>query len=531
MRTAWHTLWWEVLCKNRTIFLTLLGLLGLAALTAFDPLRLNAGTRWPNLVERLVVMAFLISLVLAYAPFTFAESSGGWRMNSMLTRWFALPIQTGPMVLLPLIAGSLCITGLVAGWVPVLDRLAPGLDGVYFAAVLVTGLAALNALAWTVPRRPLQFWVGAAVLFPIILILALGPQDSPNTETFRRFMLAPLTGVSVLLAGYAWLAASRNRCGAWAGEWRLDGMWRLIRGGSGLANHNRPVSPWNALFQAETWPGVRLLGLSWLAMLGIVFLWVSIVLRASRPDLAFSWRVLPLVGMGILPVLGLVWLAIWGSFGASDPNRLFRARMSLFRATLPVSSGVFAGQRLLMLLLGWLLVWTPVVVMSYAYTPELTGIPVENRDYIQATLARLMATSAFLAVGALPVLLWGRIEGFGHFLLAAVCSWAICWALAGQLRVVPEEMPGWRWVAVSFWMALKLAATAWAFARGLRQGHFTWRYPVVIMAVWMLLGCALVCLLPTWKFEGPYAALYALCLLPLARLALSPLALAANRHR
>lgn len=55
-----------------------------------------------------------------------------------------------------------------------------------------------------------------------------------------------------------------------------------------------------------------------------------------------------------------------------------------------------------------------------------------------------MAVGAFLLVGALPFLLLGRFEGFGNFLLAAVCTWALCWGITAQFHVEQGEQPGWR---------------------------------------------------------------------------------------
>jgi hypothetical protein len=46
-------------------------------------------------------------------------------------------------------------------------------------------------------------------------------------------------------------------------------------------------------------------------------------------------------------------------------------------------------------------------------------------------LAMKMAVSAHVLVGALPLLLRGRWEGFPTLLLASICSWAWTWLLVG----------------------------------------------------------------------------------------------------
>ena len=531
MKAVLQAIAWEVGYKNRLVFLALGALLGLGALLAWNVVRSALGPDWATLVERIVIMTFLISVLLAFAPFTMSESSGGWRMNSMLTRWFALPMPTTCMVFLPLLTACLFIAGLVAAWMPVLNRIAPGLDGPYFIAVLASGQIALSALAWTVPRKPMQFWIGAGILFPVILLLALGPQDSPNTEHFRKGALIPFGYIAVMLCAYTWFAAGRNRCGAWSGEVPFSKFRTIFRFARVSTNRRPYKSAALAMFRTECMPNLVLLTLSWFALVLAVYLWISFVLRESRPDYAFSWRVLPLLGLAMLPILGIVWMAVWSLFTAGDPTAVFRSRLSSFRATLPVSSGFMAGQKLLQLFVGWLVIWLPLALISFAYTAEITGIPTESRDYIQAGLARFMAVGAFLVVGALPLLLLGRFEGFGNFLLVAVCAWALCWAMTSQFRVEPGEQPGWRLNLLIAALSLKFIGALSGTCVGLRQGHTTWRFPVVLYACWILVASGILWGLPLIKFSGWYMALATILLLPLARLAWCPVALAKNRHR
>jgi hypothetical protein len=190
-----------------------------------------------------------------------------------------------------------------------------------------------------------------------------------------------------------------------------------------------------------------------------------------------------------------------------------------------------AGQKVLQLFVGWLVIWLPLALISFAYSAEITGIPTESRDYIQAGLARFMAVGAFLVVGALPLLLLGRFEGFGNLLLAAVCTWALCWAMATQFKIEPGEQPGWRLNLLIAVLFLKFITALFGTYLGFRQGHTTWRFPVVLYACWILVASGLLWGLPLIKFSGWYMALTTILLLPLARLAWCPVALAKNRHR
>jgi hypothetical protein len=529
MRAALRAVYWEVIWKNRAVFPTVGVLLAVSAVLAWAASQAPPGTAWPTEASRLVLMMFLISVLISFAPFTLMESSGGWRMNSMITRWYALPLRTAHMVFLPVLTGCLFLALIVSLWMPVLSRVASGLDGFYFIAVLCAGQVAIVALAWTVPRRPLQFWVGVGLLFPVVLILAFAPQDQPGMEKVRRGLLLPIAAVSLFLLAFTWLAASRNRCGAWPGELRLDVLWEWLRGGSGAAPRRAYRSRFEALLRAEALPNLRLLGSSWALMVALVFLFASWSFREQ--GFAFSWKLFPLVAIGVLPVFGMIWMAGWGLFAAGEPSAVFRSRLSSFRATLPVSSGFMAGQSIATLFLGWSLVWLPLVVLSYMHNPDFLGMDIERVAQVQPGLARFMALGAFMLVGALPLYLWGRIEGFPIFLLTAVCVWALSWGLLGTLSLAPEEEPGWHWILLAALLTAKGLGACVAFGLGLRRGHVTWRFPLVLLAGWFAVVALVVWVLPLAKAGGPYQAGCAVLLIPLARLALCPLAVAANRHR
>jgi hypothetical protein len=114
------------------------------------------------------------------------ENQDGWRMNSMVTRWFILPVPTGLLVVVPYAAACLAAGGFLGLWLLLLRRLAPGLDLGHVLWVLMVGMAAVQALAWVVPRRPAQFWPLVGLGLPVMLLVALVPLDNPGTEGFRQ---------------------------------------------------------------------------------------------------------------------------------------------------------------------------------------------------------------------------------------------------------------------------------------------------------------------------------------------------------
>lgn len=531
MKAALNLVFWEIYRKNRVVFPVLGLMLALGAGMALAASHAEPKSALQDAARTVVIFCFLISILIGFAPFILMESNGGWRMNSMITRWLALPLPTLWLAFAPLIAGCAFLTVLVTLWIAVLNMGAPGLDGIYLSAILCAVLIVFNAVAWTVPRRPLQFWLTLAVLFPVVLILSFGPQESRN-EQFRRGFLVPLSYAVALTLVYTGFAARQLRSGAWPGELRLPSLLSLRIGSRTRKARVRDFRfRWTALSSLGLAPTLKILVLSWGALLAATYVYLSVLIHESHPEIAWTWRVLPMIGIGALPIFAIPWLAIWGMFSAGEPAAAFRTRLSGFRAALPISSGAFAADRILTLVLGWAVVWAPLVFFSYFYTPQVLGVDTQTLEVMQRFVARAMIISAFLMVGALPVYLWGRFEGFPNVLLSAVCVWALVWALSASLSVEPGEAPGWRAAVLGALLMLKFAAAAVGFILAVRQGHCTWRFPALTVTGWMAIGAFLVFVLPLGRTSDTWSVLAGILLLPLARLAWCPLAVAANRHR
>ena len=523
MKAAFNTFYWEILWKNRLVFVALVMLFFLGATLAWASLHAASDAWWLEPAGRATVVAFLVSLFLGVAPFTLMETQAGWRMNSMITRWFVLPVPTVGLVFVPLFAASVFIVLLVTAWVPILNRLAFGLDHVYLTVVVLAGLVAVQTLAWTVPRRPGQFWTGAALLLPVVLVLALGPQDLKGGEAFRLEMTMLLSPVILPLMGFAWYAACRNRCGDWPGGLPLELCWQFLRQGGATSGRRRDFrSASTALFWSDSRPALRLLVFCGLALALAWFLLASLVLLREDPKKAFGLSLLYFMAHDLTPIAGLLWMAVWGLYAGGEPSTGFRTRLSSFRATLPVTSGALAAQRILTLCVGWCLVWLPPLALTLWWNPAGVSIAALDR---RMEWALFMAVGAQVLVGALPLYLWGRFEGLPNLLLAALGSWVWLVVLGINLFVGVEGDLGWRWTLVWVLLALKFAGAAWALVRGWRVGYTTWRFPVGLVAGWVTVTAFIVWGLPQWH-------VFSLALLvPLTRLAWCPLAVAANRHR
>jgi hypothetical protein len=152
---------------------------------------------------------------MGFMPFTLMESHGSWRMNSMVTRWFSLPVRTIGLVLVPMAVAGSFLSLLICAWTPLLRMHLRAFDPAYSLVVVVAGVVAVQALAWIVPRRPAQFWPLAGFLFLAALIVALLPQGSPHWDARLPRMSLAAASLLPVLAAVALCAARRNRCGDW----------------------------------------------------------------------------------------------------------------------------------------------------------------------------------------------------------------------------------------------------------------------------------------------------------------------------
>jgi hypothetical protein len=114
-------------------------------------------------------------------------------------------------------------------------------------------------------------------------------------------------------------------------------------------------------------------------------------------------------------------------------------------------------------------------------------------------------------------------------ILCAVVTWTGPWLLSLSLSNEPE--PGICWPVAFGWLAVKLLIASGALFLSWRRGYITWKFPAGLILGWLSLTGFLIWGMPTWQSGGAERAITIVLLLPLARLALCPLAIAANRHR
>ncbi len=482
---------------------------------------------WLRPARRTMLIAFFTSVLLSLAPFTLMESHHGWRMNSMVTRWFVLPVPTSLLVLIPFVAACASVTVFVGIWMLYFNRLFPGLDFLHVFLALLLGVAVMQALAWILPRRPSQFWPLLALWFVGLLMLTVLPLDSPAWEPQRRALRLGAPIAIPLLGGIAYAAARLNRCGRWPGELPLGNLvsW-LLRGQPALPAVKTPAA---ALFWSDVVPVVRSFAATWWCLVLLLTVLQASMLAARSPAQAMNPAIILQVAAVLMPSLGVLWLTVGGLFLGGEPGTGFRTALSPFRGVRPVSAGTLVTQRVLAAIGLWLLVWIPWLLLHGVQVrlhPQWAAIDLPD---LHAAAGRLMAISAHSLVGALPLFLWGRLDGFPNMLLAAMVAWAATWGLASAFPPPTGDALAWRPLGVLLVAKFGLGLAALLGAR--RAGHTSWRYGGGLILGWLCALGLLVWALPTWDRQGWWGLATIALFLPFARLALAPLALAANRHR
>jgi hypothetical protein len=482
--------------------------------------------------------SMLMSLLCVIWIFTFAEfePKRGFAFPSHL---FKLPVSDG------FLAGSLFAGGAAAlslvflCWTRLVPQ--PNLD-------IFAGYPSL--LAWL----PLLFVVQATVWacngFPIIQIILLsaavfgfgfltGPtlQEYPYIASHRALLLSAF-GLGGLVMGFVGLHQTRH--GAWQG-WSFD--WRAIlridwaRRGDHAVDHSR-LRKFRSRARAQLW-----------------FEW-----RQSASKLFFY-----VCGLSLIPFLGMAIVAAdVGTLSDGDTFGLtvyllavplfihFAQGMSSrgiapFLAVRPTTNGELVTARLQAAAISIVLSWLVTVVLVslvplFGNMPaalESLGIPPEVRARLRPLLPilvlglivitwRLVAADLFLILSGKP---WGIRTAVLKFYASLVFAGIISWLCRKQEFAIglARSLPLLLGLALCLKFVLASRATIWVLKRRLLSSRAVARY----ILIWCVLAAVLTLPLlacfghPRWVVS---VCLGVLLLLPLARVALAPAALASARH-
>jgi hypothetical protein len=228
----------------------------------------------------------------------------------------------------------------------------------------------------------------------------------------------------------------------------------------------------------------------------------------------------------------VVWFGLTGLNLSRDAGS-HRLALSAWSASRPVTTGALLWPKLLTggaLWLGAVL----VILLGSAAVRGLTG----RLQWPPAAIPLFLAASSLnLLVGILPLCLSGRIPGFPWSLAPLVLLYGLAATAWGWVGDHPQFHAAVFVLLVAL-VALKLMVTYGAFHRSLVLELVSPRFVAGCVGGWLVaaggLTLAVVLLMldaGKWDLSSLLALPIAVLIVPLARIALSPLALALNRHR
>jgi hypothetical protein len=330
--------------------------------------------------------------------------------------------------------------------------------------------------------------------------------------------------VSAALILLTFQVARSSRYGAWPGQFQWPWLSQAVRASRTRARSFH--SPVHALFWSDILPGLRVFALGWLLLacfltgVNLFLLWMGHrYMGGATPGLALF------AAVDVLPRWGMIYLAGYGMFLACQLGTGFHTRLDTFKATRPVTTETLTTCRLIGLALAGAIVWVPLLLLWWRYD---TGMPAYTAR-LTAMLAYVIAISASVAVGALPIQLLGRVEGLTLMLLTSLPCWAATWGVDLVLR--PDEPSERYWWLLGALLFLKFACAGGALVYALRSRLVSRNFMVMLLLGWSALVGSLIWPMHTWETGGLWGALAVVLLVPLARVSACPLALAWNRNR
>lgn len=542
MRTPAGAIAWEFRQRHRwglsavlaAIFT--LGTIKIAVLTTQAPLDVSDVT-----FALLIPVPLAATFMYLLAVFTFGISGDLAARESMYPpRLFTLPISSAALAGWPMLYGCVSMMLLwfgmrIAGVFP------PGVDvPKYWPALFAASLMAwTQALTWIpYPLRGMRIVVTIVLLVSIDVVVFTALENRAKESTMF-LLLAPLVPLAYLTARTAVNRARRGEVPEWA---RVRVFAPALDGPAARREFKSAA-------RAQFWFEWRQYGRS-------LPLLVAIVLPAGL-SLLFPFRDVSVVVVEIV-VLSLLlppFLAIFAAAaaGKSSSNATESYGITPFIATRPVEDRALVAAKWQAAFLSTLAAWTIVVVaVPVALLWSDATVPVVNiaRNVDEALgrpraivlglfiLAALVGSTWKQLVQGLYIAMSGRdwaVKGMAFATLVFVTAGflALGWILDSRYRfgVAWRAIP---WVMAAL-VAIKLVLAVRVMHRGAERGLFSGRQLIVGAIVWdafvLAIYGVLALILPDILFRRYFLLLVAMLVVPFARLAAAPLAVARNRHR
>jgi hypothetical protein len=481
----------------------------------------TAAQNWREGVLAWSVILMGFSFLVVCAIFSGAETHTARGFTGIPPRRFTLPVRTSELVGWPIVLRCLTIVLGYFAWshlvMPPLLPTREKLPDFYYVALLCTGLVGFQALVWGLSSFP-RTRICLIILFVCGGLPALGFLWSQSPS-----------GVAVI-----WMLSV---AAAWFGvEQERRGGWRSWQGPIAVVKLDEKLRPppfgFSSAFHAQFWIEWRRngrLALGVLVLLVASVSYWSLLNKLGLPGLdKSSGVVIPLAVMALA-----VWLVITGLNLGRDAGSK-RLALSSFSATRPLATGTLVTAKLL----AGAAIWISAVVILALGLLCFAAMESDFRELPKLIeIIVPLAVAGHLFVGILPLCLSGRIPGFPWSLLPLLLIYGAVINAATWFGH-HEDSYGLLFALLTALLVLKLAVAFWGFRRALGLKLVSVRFVVGYVGLWML-GAGILVALAVWYLIAPldwandaiFLLPAALLAVPLARIALAPLALAMNRHR
>jgi hypothetical protein len=539
-----YTFWqrhYRVLCAI-TAYLALAA--GFSALFATPNLAPRSQSSLLMVLAMPVLLAPHLMTLFAYGLEAHVESRG----SCFPFRMFTLPVRTAELVLWPMLFGTaaVALVWLVTARLVFWPWGAPT-PLVWPALLLAAVLAWTQALLWCPFGLP---WLRVAVAAPLVGVVVAATVAAVQLQAplvcLYAFLAAQLP--AAYLVAYAGLrAARRGDAPRWG--WLTTPLTAILPRRSGWSGRCRPF---DSGYRAQAWWERRRYGVKAPLLVALILPWSLAALALERNPLLPTLTTKNILATTLLMPLFVGGMGIdW----QSKPNPWAKRKfgLSTYLATRPLSTAAMVAAKLEMALWTALAAWAVwaaevlVALLLSGYYREVWGWwvqwiaaapPWEVAGTLVAAAALLLALTWKNLIAGMCVNATGRegvIQACGLAFAALIfLTVAVAALSAGNPELPAFLLRALPW-ALGVAVALKAGLAAWAVRSLLRSGLVPVRVVWTLLGMWCAVAAGLVVLVvrlaPAGNLAPPSLVAGVVLMLPLARLAATPLALAWDRHR
>jgi hypothetical protein len=497
---------------------------------------------------------FLVAYLHLLVCFAYIETDARRVQLGFPGRLLLKPVSTARLVLVPMVFGGAVTVTTFALWT---GLVLPHLSAInvsnllWISTVLLSLFLWMQALAWSPPLLKVRSAVLLMVVALHLLVLVLPVMVAtfaPDWIIERGWLWVILAALLLSAVPVAWIGLRLIRQGRWESPSRISVLWSRLR----LATKKGRPMKFGSAFRAQFWLEWRRQGLVLPGIWGGLAIVVLPVLL-----LGFKWAGMdtppPAAILVILVVLPLVLSWVWGAALAKFDTFQPQSELPGYIAIRPMTSGEFVITKLAMALATSVLTWL-LTVIALCLCLALVG---NGTLFSKAGLVTPFGPVAYFT-GGVPVLLllmvwtWKNlVAGIGAGLTGR--SWIVklfpvsrtvfilgLGALIASANIninFREGLLHWLTGMLIACLGVKIGVSIAAFAWGLRRHAITASAIGWIVGGWSVCGAFVACYaghvcnaihqpgLQVWVMLGGFL------ILPLADLAIAPLALAWNRHR